>query len=75
MVITSGAFSAAHKFKGRHAVYGKVGKGGKYSVVTRIPAGRRPGRYAITARCGGTVFGVTAVLRVLPPPPVAKFTG
>ena len=33
----------------------------------RIPAGRTPKRYKITARCGGGTFGVVRTLRVLAP--------
>ena len=75
VTLISSVFSPAHKFHGRNAIHARVGAGNKYSVVTRIPAGRKPGRYAITARCDGATFGVTAFLRVLPPPPVVRFTG
>jgi hypothetical protein len=74
VTLISGVFSPAHKYHGHNAVYAKVGKGFKYSVVTQIPAGRNPARYAITARCDGAAFGVTAFLRVLPPPAVIRFT-
>lgn len=74
VTLISGVFSRAHRFAGVNAVYAKVGSGSRYSVVTRIPAGRNPGRYLITARCGGGNLGVRAFLRVLPTP-VPKFTG
>jgi len=74
VTLISGVFSSAHKFHGRNAIHTKVGAGNKYSVVTRIPAGRDPGSYTITGRCDGAVFGVTAALRILPPPPVVRFT-
>ncbi len=74
VTLISGAFSGAHKFRGRNAIYAKVDAGGKYSVLTRIPTGRNPGRYAVTGRCDGVAFGVTAFLRVLPAPPVLRFT-
>ncbi len=74
VTLISGAFSNAHKFRGRNAIYARIGAGGKYSIVTRIPAGRNPGRYAVTGRCDGVAFGVTAHLRILPAPPVARFT-
>jgi hypothetical protein len=61
--------------------FARVKSGGSYSVRTRIPKGRKSGRYAITARCGGNSFAVTAFLRVTRPAPkvapvtVIKFTG
>ncbi len=74
LTLISGAFAPGHKVAGRNAIYAKVGAGSRYSVVIQIPAGRAPGRYALTARCAGVSFGVTASLRVLPAPPVARFT-
>jgi hypothetical protein len=65
VTLISGAFSHAEDFAGQPAIHTKVRSGDRYSVITRIPAGRAPGRYAITARCGGGNFGVTAHLRVL----------
>jgi hypothetical protein len=44
-------------------VFTPVRAGDHYSVRVRIPASKH-GRYAITARCGGGNFGVTAHLRV-----------
>ncbi len=35
-----------------------------FSRVVRIRTDVRPGRYAITARCGGANLGVAAYLRV-----------
>ena len=74
LTLISGAFAPGHKVAGRNALYVKVGAGSRYSAVIHIPAGRTPGRYAVTARCDGMSFGVTAYLRVLAPPPVARFT-
>jgi hypothetical protein len=54
-----------HDFAGQPAIHATVRSGDRYSVITRIPASRAPRRYAITARCGGGNFGVTAHLRVL----------
>jgi hypothetical protein len=35
------------------AVFGVVGSDGRHAVRTRIPPGRTPGRYRLTARCLG----------------------
>ena len=50
---------------GLPAVLTRVRVGGTFHVVTRIPATKTPGRYGITARCGGGNLGVLAHLRVL----------
>jgi hypothetical protein len=65
VTLLSRAFSAAHEFAGVPAVHARVGAHGGYSVTTRIPAARHPGRYSVSARCGGGNFGVRAPLRVL----------
>jgi hypothetical protein len=81
VTLISRAFFAHHMYRGRPAVYAIVKSGGSYSVNTRIPKGRKAGRYAITARCGGNSFATTAFLRVTRPAPkvkpvaVVKFTG
>ncbi|MEP6952496.1 MAG: hypothetical protein ABI950_00380 [Solirubrobacteraceae bacterium] len=64
VTLISRAFSHAHDFAGVSAVYATVRTGDTYAVRTRIPAGRNPGTYSITARCGGGNFGVSAQLRV-----------
>jgi hypothetical protein len=64
VTILSRAFSTAHEFAGVPAVYAQVGSAGRFSVKTRIPATRAPGRYGITARCGGGNLGVRATLMV-----------
>jgi hypothetical protein len=46
------------------AVFAQVRAGDRYSVRARIPSTRKARRYAITARCGGGNFGVTAHVRV-----------
>ncbi len=74
VTLISNAFSPAHTFGGKPAVYATVGSGASYSVLTTIPAGRAPSRYAVTARCDGSDLGVTAFLRVIVPP-TPKFTG
>jgi hypothetical protein len=65
VTLISNAFSHQHDFAGRPAIFAKVQPGDRYSVVTRIPGNKTPDRYAITGRCGGGNFGVTAHLRVL----------
>jgi hypothetical protein len=65
VTLISKAFSRRHEFAGVPAVFATVSASGDYSVRTRIPALRRPGRYVITGRCGGGNLGVSATLRVL----------
>ena len=61
VTLISRAFSHAHEFAGVSAVFATVRSDDRYAVRTRIPAGRRPGTYSITARCGGGSFGVSRV--------------
>jgi hypothetical protein len=65
VTLLSRAFSHRHEFAGVPAIFAEVKAGHKYSKRTLIPARRRPGRYAITGRCGGGNLGVTAHLRVI----------
>ena len=65
VTLISRAFSHAHDFAGLPAVLTKVRTGGTFKVSTRIPSARKPGRYTITARCGGGNLGVSAHVRVL----------
>jgi hypothetical protein len=65
VTLISRAFSRRHEFAGLPAVIARVGARSRYSVRTRIPARRKPGRYRITARCGGGNLGVSVRLRVL----------
>ena len=44
------------------AALAQVGSAGRFSVVVRIPFVRAPGRYQLTARCGGGNLGLTAHL-------------
>ena len=67
VTLLSRAFSRRHEFAGVPAVFATVRTGDRYSVRTRIPRGRHPGRYAVSARCGGGNFGITAHLRILAP--------
>jgi hypothetical protein len=64
VTLMSEAFPASQEFAGVPAVSAKVRAGDRYSVRVQIPAGRAPGRYTISARCGGGNFGVTAQLEV-----------
>jgi hypothetical protein len=65
VTLISRAFAHVHFFAGLPAVFARVGSNDRYSVRTRIPATRRPGRYRITGRCGGGNLGVSARLRVV----------
>jgi hypothetical protein len=65
VTLISRAFSPAHEFAGVPAIHARVGTDGSYSVRTRIPAARQPGRYQITGRCGGGNLGVSASVQVL----------
>ena len=65
VTLLSRAFSHRHELAGVPAIFAEVKAEHKYSKRTLIPARRRPGRYAITGRCGGGSLGVTAHLRVI----------
>jgi hypothetical protein len=62
--VISRAFSPAHEFAGVPAVLARVRAGGVFRATTVIPRRRRPGRYGVTARCGGGNLGVLAHLTV-----------
>jgi hypothetical protein len=47
-----------------HSVATRTRSNGAFSRRVRIRMSIRPGRYAITARCGGANLGVSAHLRV-----------
>jgi hypothetical protein len=64
VTLISRAFGGPGSFAGLPAVHARIGAGGAYSVTVRIPRRRRPGRYAITGRCGGGNIGVSVTLRV-----------
>jgi len=64
VTLISRAFAHTHDFAGLPAVFATVRADDTYATLVRIPANRAPRRYAITARCGGGNFGVTAHLRV-----------
>jgi hypothetical protein len=65
VTLISHAFAHTHDFAGVPAVFATVRAGGAFRVSTTIPATKAPGRYGITARCGGGNLGVQAHLRVL----------
>jgi hypothetical protein len=65
VTLISKAFVHRHEFAGVPAVFARVESNGGYSVLTRIPSTRKPGRYTITGRCGGGNLGVAASLRVV----------
>jgi hypothetical protein len=64
VTLLSRAFVRTHVFAGVPAVYAPVRRGGAFAVRTRIPAARAPGRYAVTARCGGGNLGLLRHLAV-----------
>jgi len=63
--LLSTAFVHTHDFAGVPAVNVNVGRNGAYSVTTRIPASKAPGRYTVSGRCGGGNVGAFATLRVV----------
>jgi hypothetical protein len=65
VTLISRAFRHSHDFAGLPAVFATVRAGGSFRTTTRIPLSRKPGRYAVTARCGGGNLGVSAHLRVV----------
>jgi hypothetical protein len=64
VVVISRAFSRAHEFAGVPAVLARVRPGGTFRATARVPAARRPGRYVVTARCGGGNLGLARYLIV-----------
>jgi hypothetical protein len=64
VTLLSRAFSSRHEFASVPAVYARVRSDGRYGHSVLIPRGRAAGRYAITARCGGGNFPVSAHLRI-----------
>jgi hypothetical protein len=49
---------------GEGAIRGSIGRQGSFVVRTRIRANLQPGRYVVTARCGGGNLGVSALIVV-----------
>jgi hypothetical protein len=62
--VISRAFVHTHEFAGVSAVLARVRAGGAFRATTVIPRARRPGRYNVTARCGGGNLGVLVHLTV-----------
>jgi hypothetical protein len=62
--VISRAFVHTHEFAGVSAVLARVRARGVFRATTVIPRGRRPGRYTVTARCGGGNLGVAVHLTV-----------
>jgi hypothetical protein len=55
---------ATHDFAGVGAVPFSTDAAGNFAVPAAIPSNTQPGRYGVTARCGGGNLGITAVLTV-----------
>ena len=49
---------------GQGTLTGKVRAGHSFSFAGKVRSGLKPGRYAVTARCGGGNLGVVAHVRV-----------
>jgi hypothetical protein len=62
--VLSRAFVHTHEFAGVFAVLAKVRAGGVFRAATVVPRTRRPGRYNVTARCGGGNLGILVHLTV-----------
>jgi hypothetical protein len=62
--VISRAFVHTHEFAGVSAVLARVRTGGAFRATTVIPRTRRPGRYNVSARCGGGNLGVLVHLTV-----------
>jgi hypothetical protein len=65
VTLMSRAFATSHSFAGIPAVYAKVRAHDAFSTKAHIRRHIATGRYAVTARCGGGNFGVSATLHVL----------
>src|SRR5439155_1124443 len=62
--VLSRAFVAVHSFAGVPAVLARVRRDGSFRAATVIPAARKPGRYGVTARCGGGNLGLLRILTI-----------
>src|SRR4051794_3757372 len=67
VTLLSRAFPGTHRFAGVPAVFTRTRASGAFSKRVRIPSGKAPGHYRVTARCGGGNLGITRRLRVLAP--------
>ena len=66
VTLMSEAFPDGYAPFGIPAIAAVVDRHDSYSVRTPIPADTPPGRYTISARCGGGTFGVSGSFTVLP---------
>jgi hypothetical protein len=66
VIVISRALPRTHEFAGVPAVLTTVRADGRFRARTRVPRKERPGRYVVTARCGGGNFGLLVRLTVLP---------
>lgn len=67
VTLLSKAFRHSDEFAGVPAVFATVQADGSFTVRRKIPRGRAPKRYTLTARCGGGNLGIVRHLRVLAP--------
>jgi Sporulation and spore germination/Immunoglobulin-like domain of bacterial spore germination len=65
VTLISAAFRG-HAFGGQGAVNGQVRSRGSFAARAHIRSGLQPGRYEVTARCGGGNLGASAFFRVVP---------
>ena len=65
VIVISHGLPRIHEFAGVPAVLTPVGTDGRFRASTRVPLTKRPGRYAVTARCGGGNFGLLVTLTVV----------
>jgi hypothetical protein len=66
IAVRSRAFIARRPPAGVPAIFAVVASNGSFSARTRIPAGRKPGRYQLTGRClGHGGLGLIRRVRVL----------
>ena len=66
VTIMSRAFQSSHAFAGVPAVLTRVRRHELFGTTARIRRRVRPGRYDVTARCGGGNLGVAEHLVVRP---------
>jgi hypothetical protein len=64
VTLMSEAFPDDNEFAGVPAIFATVDAHDSYSVSTPVPATTPPGRYVISARCGGGNFGVQGAITV-----------
>jgi hypothetical protein len=72
VTVLSRAFPGTHRFAGVPAITARTTAAGHFARTVRIPRTRKPGRYTVTARCGGGNLGIVRYLRVLAPGMTAR---